>query len=58
MELVSETRDSQRLRSYTYEKEQRLRKLRVMNGSGTHDLVSIRVHLPLAGGTISIQAPG
>ena len=37
----------ERLSSYTHEKEQRLRKLRVMNGSGSHDLIPIRVDLPL-----------
>lgn len=42
------------LDSQTYEKEQRLRKLRVVNGSRSHDLISIDVYLPLTGEMVGI----
>ena len=48
----------EQLRGYTHEKEQRLRKLRVMNGSGTHDLISICIHLPLTNYVINIWPLG
>jgi len=54
MEFTSEGRILERLSSCTHEKEQRLRKLRVMNGSGSHDLISIRIDLPLTDEMISI----
>lgn len=46
------------LDGYAHEKEQRLRKLRVMNGGGSHDLVSIGVGLPLADEMVGIWSPG
>jgi len=44
-----------RFNSCTHEKEQRLGKLRVMNG-GSHDLIPIRVDFPLAEEVVSICA--
>lgn len=37
-----------------HEKEQRLRELRIMSGSSSHDMISIDVDLPLAGEMIGI----
>ena len=42
------------LDGYAYEKEQRLRELRVMNGSRSHDLIPINVGLPLTDEIIDI----
>ena len=54
MEFTSEAVCLERLSSCTHEEEQRLRKLRVMNGSGAHDLIPIHVNLPLTAEIVDI----
>jgi len=44
----------EQLNSRTHEKKQGLRKLGVMNGGGSHDLITLRVDFPLTRETVGI----